>query len=209
VLNPVLDQKFAESVSLSSTALADFPLPGTVLKLGFDLLGFRARRKEESRGSQGPFQGWRNTSRPQFAEIQLSTFPQHTVQLVENRAGSRVRVRARGTPPPSLLLTRLLVVPLGSLPGRFHLARLALGGRHRSDGVHRGRGVRRGDLPLRAGLRRGRTEASERASRTRSLNQAEEQQARQIGSEELAQALEHRPASGRLARGAEGRAMGK
>src|SRR5947207_1944577 len=81
---PVRDQKFAEPVSLSSTALADFPLPGTVLEFGFDLLGPRARRKRESRAFAGGSQGVGNTSFPQFAEIQFSTFPQQTVQCVDN-----------------------------------------------------------------------------------------------------------------------------
>jgi hypothetical protein len=34
-----------------------------------------------------------NTSRPQFAEIQFSTFPQQTVQLVENRNARGDKVR--------------------------------------------------------------------------------------------------------------------
>src|SRR5436190_2258991 len=77
-------KKFAEPVSVSSTVFADLPLAGTAFELGFDLLRFRARRKEESRGPAGADQGPRTTSRPQFAEIQLSTFPQQGVQLVDN-----------------------------------------------------------------------------------------------------------------------------
>src|SRR5689334_9569748 len=77
-------KKFAEPVSVSSTAFADLPLAGTALVLGFDLLRFRARRKWQSRDWPGPLQGSRNTSRPQFAEIQFSTFPQRPVQLVDN-----------------------------------------------------------------------------------------------------------------------------
>src|SRR6266516_1230605 len=50
-------KKFAEPVSLSSTALADFPLPGTALELGFGLLGLRARRKSQPRGWARPVQG--------------------------------------------------------------------------------------------------------------------------------------------------------
>ena len=61
-LSRLPDHKFAESVSLSSTALVDFRLAATVLELGFDLLGLRARRKEESRGWPGPFQGCPETS---------------------------------------------------------------------------------------------------------------------------------------------------
>src|SRR5438105_11660933 len=41
-------KKFAEPVSLSSTASADLPLAGTALGLGFDLLALRARRKQQS-----------------------------------------------------------------------------------------------------------------------------------------------------------------
>src|SRR6266542_3714291 len=41
-------KKFAEPVSLSSTASADLPLPGTALGLGFDLLALRARRKQHT-----------------------------------------------------------------------------------------------------------------------------------------------------------------
>jgi hypothetical protein len=82
---PARDQKkFAEPVSVSSTAFADLPLAGTALELGFDLLRFRARRKWQSRDWTGALQGSPNTSRPQFAEIQFSTFPQRPVQLVDN-----------------------------------------------------------------------------------------------------------------------------
>src|SRR6478736_4215635 len=77
-------KKFAESVSVSSTVFADLPLAGTAFELGFDLLRFRARRKRESRAPAGADQGLEKTQRPQFAEIQLSTFPQQGVQLVDN-----------------------------------------------------------------------------------------------------------------------------
>ena len=93
----LLDHKFAESVSLSSTAPVDFPLPGTALAFGFDLLGSRARRKEESRASSGDVQGVEDTSKPQFAEIQLSTCPQQTVQHVDNS----VEQDTTPAPPPS------------------------------------------------------------------------------------------------------------
>jgi hypothetical protein len=91
----VRDQKFAEPVSLSSTALADFPLPGRALELGFDLLGSRARRKQQSMGAEGALQGVAQTQTSQFAEIQLSTFPQQTVQLVE-KPGAPTRIRFAG-----------------------------------------------------------------------------------------------------------------
>jgi hypothetical protein len=77
-------KKFAESVSVSSTAFDDLSLAGIAFELGFDLLRFRARRKRKPMGWTGPLQGSRNTPRPQFAEIQLSTYPQQGVQLVDN-----------------------------------------------------------------------------------------------------------------------------
>jgi hypothetical protein len=77
-------KKFAEPVSVSSTVFADLPLAGSAFELGFDLLRFRARRKREPMTPAGPLQGVDDASRPQFAEIQLSTFPQQAVQLVEN-----------------------------------------------------------------------------------------------------------------------------
>src|SRR5439155_15131664 len=98
---PCWTKEFAEPVSLSSTALVDFPLAGTVLEFGFDLLGLRARRKWESRAWARPVQDLPHTSRPQFAEIQFSTFPQQTVQLVENRnaPGDKVRAVSHLRPP--------------------------------------------------------------------------------------------------------------
>jgi site-specific recombinase XerC len=78
-------KKFAEPVSVSSTAFADLSLAGSAFELGFDLLRFRARRKGKSRATSRPVQGASPTSRPQFAEIQFSTFPQQGVQLVDKR----------------------------------------------------------------------------------------------------------------------------
>src|ERR1043165_6663966 len=80
-------KKFAEPVSVSSTVFADLSLAGSALELGFDLLRFRARRKRQSRDAPRADQGVANTSRPQFAEIQFSTFPQQGVQLVDNARG--------------------------------------------------------------------------------------------------------------------------
>jgi hypothetical protein len=77
-------KKFAEPVSVSSTAFADLSLAGSAFELGFDLLRFRARRKSQSRCGTCPLQGPLDTSSPQFAEIQFSTFPQQGVQLVDN-----------------------------------------------------------------------------------------------------------------------------
>src|SRR5437763_1088219 len=50
-------KKFAEPVSLSSTASADLPLPGTAFGLGFDLLALRARRKQHTNVSRWPVKG--------------------------------------------------------------------------------------------------------------------------------------------------------
>ena len=75
---------FAESISLSSTGSADLRLPPTAFASGFDLLALRARRKRKSRRGPVPPQEVQTTKRAQFAEIQFSTFPQHTLQLVES-----------------------------------------------------------------------------------------------------------------------------
>src|SRR5690242_20906635 len=77
-------KKFAEPVSVSSTVFADLPLAGSAFELGFDLLRSRARRKRKPMAPAKSIQGVENAPRPQFAEIQLSTFPQQGVQLVEN-----------------------------------------------------------------------------------------------------------------------------
>src|SRR5438270_12805606 len=50
-------KKFAEPVSLSSTASADLPLPGTAFGLGFDLLALRARRKQHTNASSKRVKG--------------------------------------------------------------------------------------------------------------------------------------------------------
>jgi hypothetical protein len=81
--DPRVAVSFAESISLSSTGSADLRLPPTAFASGFDLLALRARRKRESRRGQVLPQEVRKTKRAQFAEIQFSTFPQHTLQLVE------------------------------------------------------------------------------------------------------------------------------
>ena len=75
---------FAESISLSSTGSADLRLPPTAFASGFDLLALRARRKRQSRRGQVLPQEVQTMKRAQFAEIQFSTFPQHTLQLVES-----------------------------------------------------------------------------------------------------------------------------
>ena len=74
---------FAESISLSSTGSADLRLPPTAFGSGFDLLALRARRKQESRRGRVLPQEVQKLKRAQFAEIQFSTFPQQTLQLVE------------------------------------------------------------------------------------------------------------------------------
>src|SRR5881396_1417035 len=87
--DPRVAVSFAESISLSSTGSADLRLPPTAFASGFDLLALRARRKRESRRGQVLPQEVRKTKRAQFAEIQFSTFPQHTLQLVEIAPGCR------------------------------------------------------------------------------------------------------------------------
>ena len=93
---------FAESISLSSTGSADLRLPPTASGSGFDLLALRARRKRESRRGHVLPQEVRKTKMAQFARIQLSTFPQQTLQLVErtifNSKRHRPRVRQSGFP---------------------------------------------------------------------------------------------------------------
>src|SRR6478752_4987436 len=83
---------FAESISLSSTGSDDLRLPPTAFASGFDLLALRARRKKESRRGQVLPQEVQTTKRTQFARIQLSTFPQQTLQLVERAPASSFRV---------------------------------------------------------------------------------------------------------------------
>jgi hypothetical protein len=83
---------FAESISLSSTGSADLRLPPTAFGSGFDLLALRARRRWESRRGQVPLQEVRRTKKSQFAGIELSTFPQQALQLVEMRPRRSVTV---------------------------------------------------------------------------------------------------------------------
>jgi hypothetical protein len=66
-------KKFAEPVSLSSTASADFPLAGTALGLGFDLLALRARRKQHTNVSAT----WVKGSKKDVAAICGNFFFQH------------------------------------------------------------------------------------------------------------------------------------
>src|SRR5438874_8118910 len=51
------DQKFAEPVTLSSTARADVPLPRTAFASGFNLLTFGARRRNEPKAGRRRLQG--------------------------------------------------------------------------------------------------------------------------------------------------------
>ena len=57
--SPHPDQRFAEPVTLSSTARADVPLPRTAFASGFNLLTFGARRRSEPKASRRGFQGGR------------------------------------------------------------------------------------------------------------------------------------------------------
>src|SRR3954468_13889966 len=116
-------KKFAEPVALSSTVFADLPLAGSAFELGFDLLGSRARRKKESRARASSDQGPPNTPRPQFAEIQLSTFPQQGVQLVDNAGASPRRLESAHAPPSSVVLARRHRLRVGARLRTLHLAR--------------------------------------------------------------------------------------
>ena len=78
---------------------------------------------------------------------------------------------SRAPLPPSVDLPGLRRVRLGPLLRSLHLAWIGVGGRLRRDRVHHRRGRRLPDLPLRAGLRRGRAAAA-------LTSQAEDQQAR-------------------------------
>jgi hypothetical protein len=76
-------KKFAEPVSLSSTASADFRLPATAFGFGFDLLALCARRKWESRDVETEGQGVSKGRGRNLRIFHFSTFPQPFLQLVE------------------------------------------------------------------------------------------------------------------------------
>ena len=77
------DQKFAEPVSLSSTHSTDFPLPGTAAGIRFDLLALRARRKRQGIRGHVLHQEVLGSKCAEFADIELSTFPQQMLQPVD------------------------------------------------------------------------------------------------------------------------------
>ena len=56
-------KKFAEPVSLPSTASADLPLPGTALRFGFVLLALCARRKQDTNAFAAAYKGRENAAR--------------------------------------------------------------------------------------------------------------------------------------------------
>ena len=146
----------------------------------------------------GPLQGSRNTPRPQFAEIQLSTYPQQGVQLVDNPSPSPERVKsARAAPSSAGDVTRGRVLHLGARLRPLHLARRPRRRRERRDGLRLRRRRRLPDLHLRDGLRHRRAAASASAARgPRALipGQSEEQQPSQLGPHLVAKPFEHRPA---------------
>src|SRR5439155_14393174 len=117
--DPRVAVSFAESISLSSTGSADLRLPPTAFASGFDLLALRARRRWESRRGHGLPQEVRKTKRTQFARIQLSTFPQQTLQLVERTQNllSRVSHMPHVPRPPSIdhgVISFLWAIGLGA-----------------------------------------------------------------------------------------------
>ena len=182
-------KKFAEPVSVSSTAFVDLSLAGSALELGFDLLRFRARRKRKASGWTGPLQGRRTTCWPQFAEIQFSTFPQHAVQLVDNPLPHSDAVEFPRVAPSACDFARGLVVHLGPRVRPLHLVGRARSRRERRDRIRLR--CRRGLPDLLAGdaLRRGRTAPSARAPGPTSAlipRESEDQETRQLGSELLA-----------------------
>ena len=182
-------KKFAEPVSVSSTAFVDLSLAGSALELGFDLLRFRARRKMKASGWTGPLQGRRMTCWPQFAEIQFSTFPQHAVQLVDNPLPHSDAVEFPRVAPSACDFARGLVVHLGPRVRPLHLVGRARSRRERRDRIRLRccRGVP--DLLAGDALRRGRTAPSARAPGPTSAlipRESEHQETRQLGSQLLA-----------------------
>lgn len=182
-------KKFAEPVSVSSTAFVDLSLAGSALELGFDLLRFRARRKRKPSGWTRPLQGRRTTCWPQFAEIQFSTFPQHAVQLVDNPLPHSDAVESPRVAPSACDFPRGFLVHLGRRVRPLHLVGRARSRRERRDRIRLR--CRRGLPDLLAGdaLRRGRTAPSARAPGPTSAlipRESEHQETRQFGSELLA-----------------------
>src|SRR5438046_9847030 len=57
----------------------------TAFRFGFDLLALRARRKSESTSPVWTVQDGADAKMTQFAEIQLSTFPQPSLQYVDKQ----------------------------------------------------------------------------------------------------------------------------
>jgi hypothetical protein len=105
-------KKFAEPVSLSSTASADLPLPGTAFGLGFDLLALRARRKQQSNVCNKRVKG----SKKDLAAICGNFFFQHFHRLsssvwkrvwkgLQRRPNSRHAGATRGSVSRSTSLT--------------------------------------------------------------------------------------------------------
>jgi hypothetical protein len=79
-------RSFAEPVSLSSTDPGDFRLPATALRVGFDLLALRARRRGDTRAGSAEMQASRTTTSRYLQKNQFSTFPQLYVQPGDNVA---------------------------------------------------------------------------------------------------------------------------
>ena len=183
---PALDQKFAEPVSLSSTALADFPLPGTVLEFGFDLLGFRARRKRQSRGSARAVQEVRKRRVRNLRKFNFPHFHSSECSLWKSPNPGETVDSPYAPPSPTLDRVRRDGVHLGPALGRFHLGRVARRRRLGRDLVHRRSRLGGRDLPLRTGLRRRRAAPSGRPSGTSALSQRVEQPACQVGADPLA-----------------------
>jgi hypothetical protein len=117
-------QKFTEPVALSSTQLADRPLPRRAFELGFDLVALRARCSQNSRRGAQLRQGrsertCRNLRSFLFARVLLRITPHALVPKGQKRG--RARGPAANSPsrerfrPPSRRTFRFRVVLLGGL----------------------------------------------------------------------------------------------
>ena len=118
---------FAESVSLSSTTLADHRLPPAAFEIGFDLLALRARRVRESTRARPRVQGPAERKSPQIRHVvfsgawQLSRQPRRTVQIsatAENNATTMMIAPREASPtrtemidPPTNAVTPAAIAP--------------------------------------------------------------------------------------------------
>jgi hypothetical protein len=117
-------RSFAEPVSLSSTDPGDFRLPATALRVGFDLLALRARRRGDIRAGSVEMQASGATTSRYLQKNQFSTFPQLYVQPVDKVASRCGRGRSVSGEVPAKPTART-VVPQTGFRARWEGARLA------------------------------------------------------------------------------------